>query len=173
MTSSRNGLLVCAAAVLLLAGCDGARDTPARPSQPPPHPYGQLRTTAPPAWIATANLNSWLALGTFCWDRLCMDGGPIWDDVPLVRLERGQLVRFYLGFVPERVEIAVASWADWKAYRNWGGGDDPPDPFRRSTPDSGAGPEVAWRAKGEDGVLTLSAFTASGDAQFWARVSFE
>jgi hypothetical protein len=66
----------------------------------------------PPAWIQTSTGRHRLAYSSFCWKSkrvaVCADAGaPRCGDghTPTIRVRRGELVRFELGFLPKSVSV--------------------------------------------------------------------
>src|SRR5437899_7021464 len=77
------------------------------PRQPPPR-VGGLKAP-PPAWIETRHGSHWLGYSSFCWKTTCADfvASRCGDKrhTPTLRLDRGELVRFQLGFAPTEVAL--------------------------------------------------------------------
>lgn len=97
---------------LFLATCGGdtggsGPTAVAKPPRNPPVLRGE-NGRPPPAWIETARGRQWLGYSSFCWGRTCADyipprcGDP---RTPTLRMGRGDLVRFHLGFEPTEVSI--------------------------------------------------------------------
>jgi hypothetical protein len=87
----------------------GAARAAAAPPPPPPTVQG-VPQLPPTAWIETRGGDRWLAFSDFCWTRACVDFElpQRRTDVPKVRLIRGEIVRFHLGFRPSRLALELA-----------------------------------------------------------------
>jgi hypothetical protein len=95
------------ALALVLAGLSiGA--SAAKPPRAAPPSVGS--SGPPPAWVETARGSFWLAFSTFCWGGRCADyRAPSCGEryVPKIRVRRGELVRFHLGFDPREVSVTT------------------------------------------------------------------
>jgi hypothetical protein len=107
-------------ALLVLAAC-GSEQASA-PTEPAPAAQGAAPPTErppaldiedgpPPAWIETETGSHWLAYSSYCWGTGCIDYVDISSrqDVPLVRVRKGETVRFHLGFDPSKVSLTLGS----------------------------------------------------------------
>jgi hypothetical protein len=89
--------------VIATAGC-GAANHETTPPNPP-----SLRGGPPPAWVETRFGSHWLAYSSYCWRNRCADyAAPECPGhgLPVIELRQGGLVRFHLGFGPDRVEVS-------------------------------------------------------------------
>lgn len=149
----------------VLAGCGanatgpGAEGTP-RADPTPRVPAGSPPTLSgaggppPPAWIETPAGSEWMAYGTYCWGACVRMVAPSQrDDVPRVRVQRGDEVAVRLGFDPAELSLSVS--ADGRR-------EQVPVPARR---------DVTWRAT-RGGVVSLSARPDGGgrDASYHVRL---
>lgn len=105
--------------VLAVTGC-GQEDGSGPPAEPAAGP-GTTAATAPldeppkieegppPAWIETEGGSYWLAHASYCWRAQCADyvGIADRDDVPTVRVRKGEVVRFHLGFDPRELSVSL------------------------------------------------------------------
>lgn len=103
------GFVVVAILVAVLTGC--MRDTllveggaPSPTSEPPT--LTGVPSRPPPAWIETDSGSWWMAYGSYCWDRACVDiVSPEARDIPLVAVREGEEVTFHLGFTPSELQL--------------------------------------------------------------------
>ncbi len=103
-------LVVAVLALVLLVGCGGAEPSPrGGPSEPPPKVEGPAPDPPPPAWVETESGKHWLAYGSFCWEDGCADYIAPWDrdDVPVLAVPRGEIVRFHLPFEPRELVVEI------------------------------------------------------------------
>lgn len=137
--------LVLLAVVLLWTAC--AAD--AAPKDPPPTVPG-VRSAPPPAWIETRRGDRWLAFFDYCWTFTCIDSRPIAQriDIPRIRVVRGELARFHLGFRPASLVLKVGS----KSYRL--------EPTR----------VASWRVAGRSGVLEVTGRVSGRRAAYVAHL---
>lgn len=150
-------------AVLALVGCGAERGAapppePARiaerPAEQPPTLEGQL--DAPPlAWIETASGSYWLAYSSYCWARACADfvSAAERDDLPVVPVRRGEVVRFHLGFEPTEINVSYGS-------TDLG--------VREVT----VGRDAAWRVSFEGTMVLFARSARGGDASYVAELEF-
>lgn len=133
------------AVVLLSTAC--AAD--AAPKEPPPTVPG-VQSAPPPAWIETRAGDRWLAFFSYCWTSTCIDSRPVEQriDVPRIRVVRGELVRFHLGFRPTSLTLKVGT----RSYRL--------QPAR----------VASWRAAGAGGVLEVTGRMSGLRASYVARL---
>lgn len=136
------------AAGVAAAGC-GADDGAGSPTSPPPT-ITAVDSVPPPAWVETRSGRRWLAFSDFCWFTACIDFRQPAErnDVPVVRVESGETIRFHLGFEPESVAIQVAS--------------------ARYALKAAEVPE--WRVRGRGGFATLETTGGKGRAKYLARL---
>jgi hypothetical protein len=130
-------------AAIALTGCGGATDLKA-----PPDPPTLDRPGPPPAWVETANGSMWLAYSSYCWSTVCADyihSCTMKPEPPVVRVEKGEMVRFHLGFEPSEVSILGVKL------------------------DASRAP--AWRAA-RDGLVVLAARGDGGSASYAACLRF-
>jgi hypothetical protein len=145
-------------ATLVLVGCGASGSTPQNgglsPSQAAPT-TGKLKGP-PPAWVETARGSRWLGYSSFCWGTSCADFiAPRCGErhTPTLRLQRGETVRFHLGFRP--TELGVTFFG-----ANSGGIDHLP--LSRAP---------TWRVE-RAGAFSLFARVQGGDASYVACVRF-
>jgi len=113
----------------------------------------------PTAWIVTSSGRAQLGYSSYCWatkrQTLCADyiaprcgKGP--GAAPVVRVRRGERVRFELGFAPRSVSLSVGRGATQKLE---------------------AARHLTWRAT-RSGPLALFATAKNGDASYVACIVF-
>jgi hypothetical protein len=107
---------VTLAASALLAGCqigEAETDVSERSPKPPPEASApEIAVGPPPAWVETENGAHWLGFSSYCFEEYCFeDVAPSCEaeDVPKVRVHRGETVRFHLGFKPREVSLEFLS----------------------------------------------------------------
>ena len=98
------GLSVAAACLL----------TPIAAGKPPGAPPKHARDAPPPAWAQLRSSARWFAYSSYCWGssgvHVCADAAaPVCGDrrTPSLRVVRGEVVRFHLGFAPKEVSVTV------------------------------------------------------------------
>jgi hypothetical protein len=108
------------AAVATTLGVSGTGPPPGPPPQ-----VGGVTSFPPPAWIEAGTVRRWLAYGSYCWRTSCVDMIPNAqrDDLPLVRVRRGRVIRVHLGFRPRSAVVRVGATVvsrttSWKAKRS-------------------------------------------------------
>ncbi len=140
---------VALAALALAVAAPAALAWPGPPAAPPPKPPNPQGP--PPAWIETQAKSAWLAYGSYCWKRACVDMIPPQSrpDVPTFGVKRGRTIRVHLGFTAKAVSVGVGGRVV------------------RATLDS-TRRIVSWTAT-RGGTLTVFARTA-GDASYVARL---
>lgn len=100
-------VLAAVAAGTLLAG--SAYAWPGRPKSSPPRP----ENGPPAAWAETTRRSFWLAFGSYCWTSagtaVCVDMIPPQSrsDLPVVRVDRGAVIRIHLAFVPRDAHLTL------------------------------------------------------------------
>jgi hypothetical protein len=145
---------VTVAAVLgTLSGLGGV--AVAAPNDPPPEPGP---ASPPPAWVDTAKGDHWLAYSGYCWTgpegsepiAACVDFIPpdMRPELPVLKLRRGEVVRFHLGFTPTKLSVQIGKRS-----------------FRLAATEA-----PTWRVRGKGTVVILSAEAESGSASYVARV---
>ncbi len=91
-------------AALLAAGCGSSR-----PEPPGPPKLG--RPGPPPAWVETKLGSHWLGYSSYCWETVCADyiapSCRADRHTPVVRVRKGEPLRFHLGFDPKEVGLNV------------------------------------------------------------------
>lgn len=138
-------------------GTPGSGRTPHAPASDPPT-LGGAGEPPPPAWVAASSESVWMAYGSYCWGRACVDmlGPAQRDDLPRLRVQPGEEMTFRLGFDPAALVLSVA--AD-------GQHEQVSVPARR---------DVTWQAT-RGGVVSLFARAdgRGGDASYLVRVVVE
>ena len=127
----------------------------AMPGGPPPEPGP---ASPPPAWIDSAKGDHWLAYSSYCWTAgegsdpvaACVDFIPpeMRSELPSLRLRRGELVRFHLGFTPTEVSIQVGKRSFSLA----------------------ATADPTWRVRGKGKFATLSVQAEGGSASYVTQI---
>jgi len=111
-----------------------------------------LLSTPPPAFVVVGGVSHRLAQSSYCWQNTCADFiAPRCGDgrTPSVRLRRGAIVRFRLGFAAKEVALTIG---DPRRAR----------PFRLSPR-----PPIRWKVT-RGGVALLFARPASGGDSSYA-----
>lgn len=162
-------LVIAVVAAAALAGCAGspaapsggdapaAEQTSTGPASDPPT-VSSVGEQPPPAWVETASGSWWMAYGSYCWDRMCVDmlSPASRDDLPRVSVRQGEEVTFHLGFDPSRLTLSSP-----------GANDTPQVPLPAER-------DVSW-AVTRGGVVNLFARAGSpgGDASYSVRLVLE
>jgi hypothetical protein len=138
------GLVVDGQIERRLPAAPPASDPPTSALEPPP-----------PSWIETRVGSQWLGYSTFCWRSGCADYiRPSCTDashVPDVKAERGELIRFHLGFEPKEVVVTLF---DDDAAR-------PPEQHRLAVDQ-----QPVWRVEREGAFAIFAVAEAGGDASY-------
>lgn len=162
-------LVAVAVAIGLLAGCGGdvagpgqkghagSGRTPQAPVATPPK-LGGPGEPPPPAWVEASSGSRWMAYGSYCWGRACVDmvGPAQRDDLPRVQVQPSEEVTVHLGFDPAALTLSMS----------------PDDHHQQvSVP---ARRKVTWQVT-RDGVVSLFARPEGrgGDASYLVRVVVE
>lgn len=143
-------LLIIGAAFLAVAcGADEPTNEAAAPDDPPP--TVRAESAPPPAWIESRGGDSWLAFGSFCWERTCADARPpeMRTDLPQLSLEPGETVRFHLDFEPSRLELHLG------------------ERMYTLEPDRTA----EWRVEGDGGIMILRTSSEGRSVDYIARMN--
>jgi hypothetical protein len=85
-------------------------------AKPPGAPPEHGRNAPPPAWAQLRSGARWLAYSSYCWGssgvHVCADAAaPVCGNrlTPSLRVARGEIVRFHLGFAPTSVSVTVGN----------------------------------------------------------------
>jgi hypothetical protein len=137
------GLALC---LLLVASATAWAASAARPPGPAPRVKG-VKDGPPPAWVETSSGAKWLAFSSYCWKTTCADFIPQHCEdkgTPTILVNRGETVRFHLGFRPKS---ATVSFARGK-----------PKPLRARS-------ATSWRVT-QGGFFSLMVYVRVGEANF-------
>lgn len=104
----------------LLTGCGEDARAPKGGDPSRPDPRSNAPASDPPtvdgageqppsAWVEASPESSWMAYGSYCWGRACVDmvSPQTRDDLPTIEVEQGETVTFHLGFDPAEVTLTL------------------------------------------------------------------